>query len=63
MNKKQYKEFGKQGAEKRWATRYQTITELSKYYNKEQQNKFLTWPTAHLIVLLNSIKNEPTNTK
>ena len=49
--------FGKMGADKRWAIRYATILKLSKYYNKAQQNKFLAWPTAHLVVLLDSIKN------
>ena len=56
-NKKFFKEQGKIGADKRWAIRYETLLKLSKYYDKKQQNKFLTWKTAHLVVLLKSIKN------
>ena len=52
MNKKDYKEFGKQGANKRWVKRYEILKELSSYGDKEWQNKIIKWPTKYLEILL-----------
>ncbi len=54
MNKKQYKELGKLGAEKRWATRYEILIALSAIYGKDRQDEFMkNWPTKNLQELLN----------
>ena len=69
MNKKQYKEFGKAGAEKRWGkdretTRHEVLVELSKYVDKDFQNFLLNkrkWSLENLTKLLNYYKNGRTN--
>ena len=64
MNKQQYKEFGKQGSDKRWGkdrekTRHETLVELSKHIDKDFQNFLMNsrkWSLENLIKLLNYIK-------
>ena len=59
MNKKQYKEFGKQGSDKRWAKRYEAIAELSKHVNKNDLNWIQAkWKTEHLLKLLEAYKHD-----
>ena len=57
MNKKQYRELGKAGAEKRWASRHQVLIELSAYGDKEYQNQIMKWPTKALVLLLETLKS------
>ena len=48
---------GKKGADKTWAKRNETISQLSAYHDKEFQNKILKWPTKYLDELLRHFKN------
>ena len=62
MNKKQYKEFGKQGAEKRWQPererRHEMIVELSKFVDKDDLDWIQKWPTTHIQKLFEAYKND-----
>lgn len=61
MNKKQYKELGKQGAEKRWGkdrkkTRHDVLVGLSKHVDKDFHNFLMNqrrWSLVNLKKLLN----------
>lgn len=52
MNKKQRQEWGKQGAEKRYAKRYETLLELSKHVHKDDLTLLQSWPSEYLDRLL-----------
>lgn len=52
MKKLTKSEAGKLGANATYKERYDVIKELSKYCNKELQNKLLSWKTEHLLELL-----------
>ena len=52
MKKTYFQEIGKLGAAKRWATRYEVLVELTKYFGKSHQDELLKWPTKHLVQLL-----------
>lgn len=53
MKNKQKSEWGKQGADKKWASRYETLIALSGIYGKKRQDEFMKdWPTEHLKQLL-----------
>jgi hypothetical protein len=57
MNK--YQKAGKKGADTRWKPRYDTLKELSKYYDKKTMNWFQeVWKTEQLNVLLESILSQ-----
>lgn len=56
MRKQQFKEWGKKGSDKRYATRYEILVELSKHYSKEEQNFIMKWPTKYLVELLKVVQ-------
>lgn len=58
MNKKDYKKFGKQGSDKRWASRHALLVELSKHVDKPLQTFLLKWPTSHLERLYKAYTSE-----
>ena len=61
MNKKQFIEYGKQGAKVRWASRYALIKEMAKYvHSKEELDTLakLSTKTIEIIVSrFNKLKN------
>ena len=47
-----FRELGKLGAKKHWASRYELLAKLAGYTDKATQNKILKWPTKALEILL-----------
>ena len=53
---------GKAGAQQTHRKRYEALVELSKLVNKNDLNWLQSWPTAHLLKLLEGYqKNVPSN--
>lgn len=52
--KEHLSKMGKQGAAKRWASRYELLQELSKFYSKREaeEKEFMKWPTKYIVELV-----------
>ena len=57
MNKKQFIEYGKQGAKVRWASRYALIQEMSKYvHSHEELDVLAKLRTKTIEIIVNRFK-------
>jgi hypothetical protein len=57
MNKKQFRDWGKQGSDRRWNHRYELIKEIAGHTTKEELDWIIDWPTDSIEFFLGYIKN------